>query len=145
MVASLAQAVGLQSGPPQPVGTVRRLVLPSVERLVRWGASLLHRRRHVTANLVPDLDGGLFRQTPGTMPGGPSARSISAVMQRLPFQRVAGRIGWGGLQLGLRLGLRPGTGFLGLLGHDLRSVFAYLAYLRDPDGHKLVGVARQAA
>jgi hypothetical protein len=22
---------------------------------------------------------------------------------------------------------------------------AYLAYLRDPDGHKLVGVARQAA
>jgi hypothetical protein len=53
VVASSVQEAALQSGPPQPVGTVRRLVLPSVERLVRWGASLLHRRRHVTANLVP--------------------------------------------------------------------------------------------
>ena len=48
-------------------GAVRRLVLPSAEQSVRWGASLLHHRRHVTANLFPDLDDGLFRQTPGTM------------------------------------------------------------------------------
>ena len=58
MVASSVQEAALQSGPPQPVGTVRRLVLPSVERSVRWGASLLHHRPHVTANLVPDLDDG---------------------------------------------------------------------------------------
>ena len=58
MVASSVQEAALQSGPPQPVGTARRLVLPSVERSVRWGASLLHHRRHVTANLVPDLDEG---------------------------------------------------------------------------------------
>jgi hypothetical protein len=67
VVASSAQEAALQSGPPQLVGTVRRLVLPSAEQSVRWGASLLHHRRHVTANLFPDLDDGLFRQTPGTM------------------------------------------------------------------------------
>jgi len=48
-------------------GAVRRLVLPSAEQSVRWGASLLHHRRHVTANLAPDLDDRLFRQTPGAM------------------------------------------------------------------------------
>jgi hypothetical protein len=67
VVASSAQEAALQSEQLQPVGTVRRLVLPSAEQSVRWGASLLHHRRHVTANLVPDLDYGTFPQTPGTM------------------------------------------------------------------------------
>ena len=80
VVASSVQEAALQSGPPQPVGTVRRLVLPSVERLVRWGASLLHHRRHVTANLVRDPDNGLFRQTPGTMI---QIRLLPASKQRL--------------------------------------------------------------
>jgi hypothetical protein len=88
VVASSAQEAALQSGPPRPVGTVRRLVPPSVEPSVRWGASLLHHRRHVTANLVPDLDDGLFRQTPGTMI---QIRSLPASQQRLRLPDVGNR------------------------------------------------------
>jgi len=60
VVASSAQEAALQSGPSQPVGTVRRLVLPWAERSVRWEGSLLHHSRHVTANHAPDLDDGLL-------------------------------------------------------------------------------------
>jgi hypothetical protein len=66
VVASSVQEAAPQSGPPQPVGTVRRLVLPSVERWVRWGASLLHHRRHVTAISSPTSTTAYFgkRQIP---------------------------------------------------------------------------------
>ncbi len=52
VAASSAQAAALQSGLPLPVGTARRLVLPSAERSVRWEA--LSRRHHGTADLIPD-------------------------------------------------------------------------------------------
>jgi len=60
--ARLTQAVGLQSGPLQPVGTVRRLVLPLVGRSVRWEALSLRHRRHDTADLSRDRSDSL-RQT----------------------------------------------------------------------------------
>jgi hypothetical protein len=54
VVASSAQAAALQSGLPLPVGTARRLVLPSAERSVRWEALSRRHRRHGTADLIPD-------------------------------------------------------------------------------------------
>ena len=58
MVASLAQAVGLQS---EPVGTVRRLVLPLAGRSVLWEALSLRHRRHDTADLSRDRSDSLRR------------------------------------------------------------------------------------
>jgi hypothetical protein len=54
VAALLAQAAGPQLGRPQPAGTVPRLVLPSAERSVRWAALSRRRRRHDTADLIPD-------------------------------------------------------------------------------------------
>ena len=57
-----AREAGLQSGPLQPVGTVRRLVLPLAGRSVRWEALSLRQRRHDTADLSRDRSDSL-RQT----------------------------------------------------------------------------------
>jgi hypothetical protein len=64
VAASSGQEAGLQSGPPQPVGTVRRLVLPSAERSVRWEALSRRHRRHGTADLIPDRSDGLAAHWP---------------------------------------------------------------------------------
>jgi hypothetical protein len=67
VAASLGQEAGLQSGLPQPVGTVRRLVLPSAEQWVRWAALSLRQHRHDTADLDPNRRGGLCRALAGPL------------------------------------------------------------------------------
>jgi hypothetical protein len=61
VAASSVQEAGPQSGPPQPVDTVPRLVLRSAEQWVRWGALSLRHHRHGTADLNPDRRDGLCR------------------------------------------------------------------------------------
>src|SRR5215472_397194 len=77
VAASSGQAAALQSGPPQPVGTVRLLVLLSAERSARWGALSLHRHPRVTGDRIPERASDNF-MTPGDQPGKPKQNAGKA-------------------------------------------------------------------
>jgi hypothetical protein len=73
------QGAELQLGPPQRVGTVRRLVLLSVERSVRSAGLSLRQRRRDTGDLMPDQTDGLWRALDVT-----AGLCIRAVASRKP-------------------------------------------------------------